>query len=515
MYPPVGLIVEYAETREDYRPVIMCEYSHAMGNASGSLSDYWKAIESHHGLQGGFIWDWIDQGIAAELPADRTDGSAGRKYWKYGGDFGDMPTDYDFCINGLNFPDMTPKPAMEECRKLFAPVRLHPVHPLQGMFEVENRYDFTTLDTLKLVWSLLRNGVTVKTGMIQFPAAEPGERIPIAVPVAQQLSFFRQDDEAVLHIQFVYAADTAWSKSGDICGYDEYVLRPAEGWIQYPDTERKKRNIPLPERIEPVLQTLVPVLFRPLLENECIKKLIPVRHEQIAVWNFENKPTNAWLDADLPHMITTENSDGTFGLYTGPEAYLRNRLGTVTCIKTPCKSPAGEDAIQMDITFELSDVLPEYPRAGIAFRISSRYTRAGWYGRGFQECYQDRKAGALIGWYTSDIGNLEVPYIVPQENGSRCDVRYLLLEGSLETTAPIHIQSLTPFTFSISRYEMADVWKSGHPAELTDTTTGKEGYWTVTIDAAHRGVGTGACGPDTLEQYRIRPGIYRLSLKLW
>jgi len=146
MYPDIPLIVDYAETRQDERPLIMCEYSHAMGNANGSLADYWQEIESHHGLQGGFIWDWIDQGIAAELPAGAHGSPKGGKYWKYGGDFGDEPNDHDFCINGLTFPDQTPKPAMEECRYLFAPVRLHAVHAQQGEFEVENQIRFYPAD---------------------------------------------------------------------------------------------------------------------------------------------------------------------------------------------------------------------------------------------------------------------------------------------------------------------------------------------------------------------------------
>jgi beta-galactosidase len=107
MYPPIELITDFVKYREDHRPLIMIEYSHAMGNSNGSLSDYWKAIESHHGLQGGFIWEWIDHGLEAFAPD-------GRKYWKYGGDFGDEPSDYDFCCDGLLFPDQTPKPAMAE-----------------------------------------------------------------------------------------------------------------------------------------------------------------------------------------------------------------------------------------------------------------------------------------------------------------------------------------------------------------------------------------------------------------
>ena len=118
-----------------------------MGNSNGSLADYWEAIETHQGLQGGFIWDWIDQGLEAFSPE-------GTKYWQYGGDFGDTPSDYDFCLNGLLFPDQTPKPAMAECKQVFAPIRLTPLPSEWRCFSLENRFDFSTLEGIELCWEL-------------------------------------------------------------------------------------------------------------------------------------------------------------------------------------------------------------------------------------------------------------------------------------------------------------------------------------------------------------------------
>lgn len=511
MYPPINLITEYADTCEDYRPLIMCEYSHAMGNANGSLSDYWKAIETHHGLQGGFIWDWIDQGIAAELPAGRAGQPQGGKYWKYGGDFGDTPTDYDFCINGLNFPDMSPKPAMEECRKLFAPVRLYPVHPEQGIFEVENRFDFTTLDVLKLQWSLLKNGETVQSGTENLEPVSPGKKTTVCIPILEG-KIPADDSEIIFHADFVYVHDTPWSAAGDICGRDECILRQAAGWICI---SPEKENTKDCHGTENVLDSMRPVLFRPLLENECIKHLRQYRHEPFCSWNFERTPANEWLDADLPDMKVKRLGDGEFELWSGPAATKPEKLGTLKYTVLPCKSPDGETGIHLDCIFNLSANLSEYPRAGITFPVSAQYDKAVWYGRGPQECYSDRKAGAMLGLYAQDIAKLEVMYIVPQENGNRCDTRYLGLKTSGSSLKPLHIQSLEPFSFNISRFSMSDIWKQHHPSELTDLTMEKDGHWMVTIDAAHRGVGTAACGPDTLERYRVRPGIYRLNLIIW
>ena len=150
MYPVIENIVNYVRYRDDYRPLIMCEYSHAMGNSNGSLADYWKAIESHHGLQGGFIWEWRDHGFEAYT-------EKGVKYWKYGGDFGDDPSDYDFICDGLLFPDQGLKPAMAECKQVFAPVRLSEVPGKLLSFILENRYDFSTLDHISFKYKIFED----------------------------------------------------------------------------------------------------------------------------------------------------------------------------------------------------------------------------------------------------------------------------------------------------------------------------------------------------------------------
>nr|MCR5254079.1 glycoside hydrolase family 2 [Treponema sp.] len=153
------------------------------------------------------------------------------------------------------------------------------------------------------------------------------------------------------------------------------------------------------------------------------------------------------------------------------------------------------------------------PRAGLSVKIPASYNVINWYGRGPQECYSDRKDGAMLGLYTKKADDLEVPYIVPQENGSHCDTHYLCLEG--EGVKPLHIQSQAPFSFNYSRYTEADLWKCEHRSELTPTCGAKDGYYTLHLDAGMRGVGTGACGPDTLPEYQIKPGKYKLEFIIY
>ena len=151
MYPQIHDLVEWVQNTEDERPLIMCEYSHAMGNSNGSLSDYWDAIRSHHGLQGGFIWDWVDQGLDPESKGE----------WKYGGDFGDQPNDANFCINGLVWPDRTPHPALNEFKKLVQPFKALSFDASSGALEIHNQRDFLDLGDIRLEWQLEVDGTNI------------------------------------------------------------------------------------------------------------------------------------------------------------------------------------------------------------------------------------------------------------------------------------------------------------------------------------------------------------------
>ncbi|MDR3167047.1 MAG: DUF4981 domain-containing protein, partial [Treponema sp.] len=292
MYPSIELITDYAKYYQDDRPLIMIEYSHAMGNSNGSLADYWRAIESCRGLQGGYIWDWIDQGIEAFTP-EGPGGSPGRKYWKYGGDFGDEPSDYDFCLNGLLFPDQTPKPAMAECKQVFAPVRLKPLPGKLWDFVVENRFDFSDLSALELRWKLCTGEGTLLEGKADLPALEPGASAPVSLrPPA---SFDPQKCEGVLfiHADFCLKKDTPWAKAGHIIGSGERILRESCPGL----------SSALPEKdLKDFAALFGPSLFRVPTENDGLKTYMHLRGDPAASFYYENKSMFPWLDLDLLHL---------------------------------------------------------------------------------------------------------------------------------------------------------------------------------------------------------------------
>ncbi|PKL10862.1 MAG: glycoside hydrolase family 2, partial [Spirochaetae bacterium HGW-Spirochaetae-8] len=287
MYPSIELISRYAQEREDCRPLIMCEYSHAMGNSNGSLADYWSTIREHKGLQGGFIWDWMDQGLAA---IDEN----GRPYWKYGGDFGDLPTDYDFCLNGLLFPDQTPKPAMQECAFLFQPVALTYQGRQAGsgdgfVFELHNSYDFSTLDHLRMCWRLLADGTVVAEDSLAPPSVAAGKKVPLVLDLPLVAS---SAAELVLHVEFLLDTATLWAAVGARIGWAEQVLRPARNPLWH-------NHLPLwcdnPLR-DLGFSHLEPHLFRPPTENDGLKNFLHVTGNPLFTFYYEGKALYPWLE---------------------------------------------------------------------------------------------------------------------------------------------------------------------------------------------------------------------------
>jgi beta-galactosidase/beta-glucuronidase len=204
MYPSVDQLAAVAE-RPDTRPVIMCEYAHSMGNGTGNLAEYWAAVDTHARLQGGFVWDWVDQGFRRVTPE-------GKIWWAYGGDFGDEPNDGNFCLNGLVAPDRTPHPALWEYKKLLEPVRVEAVNLAQGQLRVHNRYHRCSLAHLELDWRLEVDGLPCQAGTLPPLATLPGKHDEIRIPFAAD----RLPDgrEFWLTLRFCHAAATPWAPAG-------------------------------------------------------------------------------------------------------------------------------------------------------------------------------------------------------------------------------------------------------------------------------------------------------------
>jgi beta-galactosidase len=278
-----------------------------------------------------------------------------------------------------------------------------------------------------------------------------------------------------------------------------------------------------------------PNLFRVPTENDGLKTYRHLRGDPAAAFYWQNKAMYPWLDLDLAHLRRADEKtedctwegyqarEYTALLAAGEQAadnYRNIKIGSYSCVTV---LPGKTNPLIMNITFVLNYDLPELPRVGISAAIPACYNSIKWFGLGPHEAYPDRCAGSFLGFYEDSPASLEVPYIVPQENGNRMGVRYIRLEaaaGGLDSLPGGWPSSITivpehPVSMSCSRYSAGNMMEALHTFELKDTTLGEGGYYALNIDCLQRGAGTAACGPDTLEQYRVRPGIYRMKLYVY
>ena len=458
MYSTIDDIVKYGKSGKGDRPLIMCEYSHAMGNSNGSLSDYWHAFENTKGLQGGFIWEWKDHGLTQHLPDGRT-------RLAFGGQFGDTPNDGNFVADGLVHADMTPHPAMREVLWLHRPVSVELAGKKSAPhLRIRNKQWFTDLANYKATWELIADGRVVKRGSLAIPdiAAQASAKIelPVALP----------DDarEVFLSVTWVLARNTAWAQRGHVVAWDQVALRTAKpARVAVSDTVSTTESMDIEPRV---------TLWRAATDNDGFK-MMP------HLWAGFGKSLERWLSQG----VNTEDGD------------LVNSETLIT--------PRTDGSVQYRHTIVIPKELDDIARVGVMFDIPERFTRLRWYGNGPHECYPDREASAMLGIYESEPD--ELPYLVPQEFGLRTDCRWLECIDE-KTGDTLRIDADKCFLhMSAVRHTTADLFNANDCTELV-----KRKQLTVHLDIAHRGLGTASCGPDTLNKFHIASGEYVMTYVL-
>jgi beta-galactosidase len=315
--------------------------------------------------------------------------------------------------------------------------------------------------------------------------------------------------------------DAPWAKTGHVAAQTERVLREA-----LPVPLRAELCGPVgadsAQALESFAESFGPSLFRVPVQNDGLKTFIHLRGNPEAAFYFYKKAMYPWLDLDLMHLrLVGGKNENT--LYEGRPARVftalleagkdavdaSRKLGRYACVIVP-GSP-----LVMEVCFDLDPALPELPKVGISAKVPAYYNSVSWFGAGNGESYPDRLAAAFLGEYRAGVAELEVPYIVPQENGNRSGVRRLTISGEgVPQGKPrsISIRPESPLNFSVSRYTQENLFAALHTIDLVDESSGGEGYYLLNIDIAQRGVGTATCGPDTRPEYRIWGGLYRMKL---
>jgi beta-galactosidase len=483
MYPQIDAIVAYATDERADRPLIMCEYSHAMGNSNGSFDDYWKAIRSTPGLQGGFIWEMKDHGLDPD----------GDGTYRYGGDFGHALNDGNFCIDGLLFPDGSPHPAIFEVRRVFSPVEIVSDAPEArvGKVRLLNRQTFASLDSLALEASVARvDGVTEPVRLDA--SAEAGETADVALP-DELVSAIARDGALALRITVRTAVETAWAAAGtELAVLEVRVAEPS------PLGRRHASN-------DSFTQPAVD------LDDEGV-----VRHPLLAagprlqLWraltdNDKGIPSLQRLEAtglrDVVRRVEAADHDGD-------TTVVRARYTTSTghVIEHTQRVRASGGALEFHETVVVPDSLPDIPRVGIEFALVPGFEHVEWVGDGPHETYPDRRSSGLLGRWESTVDDLQTPYVRPQENGGRTGVTAASLGDGGRT---VGLWFSDPVLFTASHRSVADLETTAHSWELQ-----RRDETIVRADIAHRGLGTASVGPEPLPRFIVGPGSYEWSWSL-
>jgi len=439
MYSPLESLEHYALNagKPGYdRPLIMCEYAHSMGNSTGNLQDYWDVIEKYGILQGGFIWDWVDQGLLET-------NEEGEDYFAYGGDYGPLgaPSDGNFCCNGLVGPDRVPHPALNEVKKVYQYVDFKPADLAKGLVTIKNKYDFTNLSVFSINWEVLKNGDLFRSGHLGQTDLEPGGSTTVEIPVSDiiaepgaeyYLNFYvtRADEWGIVPQDHMYASEQMLlpfraeavppeknnlalidlsSKGSDltVAGEDFAVVFDMSAGIMKSFTASGQ---------ELIQSGPVPDFWRAPTDNDYGNGM----DKRDADW--KNAGPKAVMKSAQIHQPGMDNAEIKFA-YDIPGQDGRKIASLVTTYRI-----SGDATV--DVTFRLDRTdrkQEEIPRVGMVLIMSDRYTDLSWYGRGPHENYSDRKTSAFVGLYESSVADQYVPYVRPQENGYKTDTRWLAI----------------------------------------------------------------------------------------
>jgi len=482
MYPPISAIVGHARSGHQRHPLIMCEYSHAMGNSNGTLDEYWDAIESTPGLQGGFIWEFRDHGLVQTLPDGRT-------RWAYGGDFGEQPHDGTFVCDGMVWPDRRPKPAMWEHKRLAAPIRIGgaPDDVAAGRIDVANHQHFTDLGWLRASYALTVDGVETAAGVVELPVVAPGAHATVTLP-----GWVRpdpNDGEAFLTVSVTTAEAQSWAPAGfEVCAVQIPV---GSGQRRAPLTVAASAGAEVAldgdgRLVHPLLAASPALsLWRAPTDNDRIGGMA-ARWEALGVDRLARRLDAVDRDGATTVVHDTYVATGTDG-------------SAVEIAHQAAYSRLADGGIRVEESVDLPDVLADLPRVGTVVEVVAGQERLRWFGAGPHETYPDRRRGGLVGIWESTVADQYVPYIRPQENGGHAGVRWLELRD--ETGAGVRIDLDRPSQASVTHHRAVDLATATHDVDVVPIAE-----TVIHLDAAHRGLGTASCGPDCTEGHLIGAG---------
>lgn len=484
------------------KPYFLCEYAHAMGNAIGNLAEYWDYIENRsERMIGACIWDWVDQALAMPGADD------GKLY--FGGSFGDVPNDNDFCCNGIITADRRITPKLQEVKAVYQYVKFRLAE--NGVLELENRYNSCNLDEFQLGYELLRDGEPVAGGRLPVPEAKPWESVRVSLPVDESMY---GDGDCTLRVRLQLKEDTRWAEAGHEVAVAEFILQ-----------ERASRSLPSVDascaaplkvfveenRYLRAVNDRIAVKFDKAtgrLQSFCLDGEEMLHRQGGPVFNgyrYISNDSARFIFGD--DFETTGNNDRLLDFEHAVEGGVlhvtEKREAVQSGQKVPYTieyfiSPAGF----MDVAACFS-AREEFslPRLGLQWRLNPAYENVSWYGRGPMENYVDRCDAAFLGIYSCTVDGMEEPYVRTQTMGGRTDTRWIVFSDADGRT--LRITAEDPLSFSALHYTDEDLFNIKYMNDLPHVHLPEV---VLNLDCKFQGLGNGSCGPGTLEQYRIAPG---------
>ncbi|MGB6058752.1 MAG: glycoside hydrolase family 2 TIM barrel-domain containing protein [Microthrixaceae bacterium] len=565
MYSSIEDITAWADSgRDDRRPLILCEYSHAMGNSNGSLSDYWDAFESTPGLQGGFIWEWVDHGLklfdgygdgyARSGGPDRSDGSGlqlrgplGGPSWGYGGDFGDHPNDSNFVCDGLVSADRVAGPAMAEVHHVGRPITVTMTNPIgqpRSALRVRNRRWFVDTSDLRARWELTIDGDAMASGELEVPPIGARSEVVVALPFRRStLAKAHPGAEVHLTVTFVLRRSSDWAGAGHVVAVEQMVVPPsaapaAPAALRRDGQERREgQERRLVDPVRPSRSFDInaigwrPTVFRALTDNAGLRQgWMRGLVGNLGRWVDEQGLDRAEWTPGRQRVRTLDAARGDVTEIT-QSGQLTVGSGAVVKVRRVVWQMS-DGWTRVDAEVRIPRELVDVPRVGfeLALEGGSPWSNVEWFGDGPHECYPDRRAAGRVGRWRTTVDQMYVDHAVPQEHGHRTGLRWVALTraGAGRRREGILIVAEQPSGadrpgFSVRHHSDDELWGALHSHDLTVPARGVpssarriDGDPTRTylyLDIAQRGIGTASCGPDTLERYRIPAG--RHNLRVW
>ena len=497
------------------KPHIHCEYCHAMGNGPGNLKDYQDLVYAHDKLQGGFVWEWFDHGIESFT-------ESGEKYYRYGGDFGDDPSNKDFCIDGLIMPDRTPSPGLYEYKKVIEPITTTAIDIQKGIINLLSRYDFANLDRFNLVYKVMEDDVILQTGFMAVPSIEARANRDITLPYDLSAIKVKPGAHYYVNISYQLREDTSYASSGhelataqfELPLYKEGIMVRPEGILnvkkEHTTLHVKGANFSLDFNlvngnlmniVRDGMQVLSKgprlTLWRAPISNDMeiidkLKKVYFLHLEHEVVMNIDYHMEGNILKVEVDTINSTTNSAWHF---------------KTKYVYTVC--PSGDILIDVEGTPSgRVDLAPDMlPRIGVSMHLDKSMEHVRYFGMGPGENYADSKEAAQMGLYANTVDGLFTNYVIPQENGNHMGCKWVSMTN--DRGMGLLASTEGDFNFSASWYEDKDLDDAKHTCDLV-----KRDYIVFNVDYKQNALGTNSCGQWQLDKYRAKFEDFKLSFRL-